>query len=131
MRLSNSCRTRGSLVLASSSSRGLSFTRSGVPVPAEERPSRIFRNMFVDGTAAEINAQVQRLKQGQSVMDTVLGEAKDFQRGLGRQDLDKLEKLSDPGCRMCLADKMSASREARAGCVQRQLPGHELWPLAA
>lgn len=64
--------------------------------------------MFVDGTAAEIEAQVQRLKQGQSVMDTVLGEAKDFQRGLGRQDLDKLEKLSDPGCRMCLADKMSA-----------------------
>ena len=82
----------GSLVLASSSSRGLSFTRSGVPIPAEERPSRIFRNMFVAGTPAEVSAQVQRLKQGQSVMDTVLGEAKDFQRGLGRQDIDKLDE---------------------------------------
>ena len=80
----------GSLVLASSSSRGLSFTRSGVPIPADERPSRVFKNMFVDGTAAEVNAQVQRLKQGQSIMDTVREEAKDFQRGLGKPDREKL-----------------------------------------
>ena len=82
----------GSLTLASSSSRGLSFTRSGVPIPADERPSRVFKNMFVDGTANEVNAQVQRLKQGQSIMDTVLGEAKDFQRGLGKPDRDKLDE---------------------------------------
>ena len=44
----------GSLVLTSNSSRGLSFTRSGVPIPAEERPSRVFKNMFIDGTPAEI-----------------------------------------------------------------------------
>ena len=82
----------GSLTLASSSSRGLSFTRSGVPIPAEEKPSRVFRAMFVDGTANEVNAQVQRLKQGQSIMDTVLGEAKDFARGLGQTDRDKLDE---------------------------------------
>ena len=82
----------GSLTLASSSSRGLSFTRSGVPIPADERPSRVFKNMFVDGTANEVNVQVQRLKQGQSIMDTVLEEAKDFQRGLGKPDRDKLDE---------------------------------------
>ena len=82
----------GSLVLASSSSRGLSFTRSGVPIPAEERPSRVFKNMFVDGTPAEVNAQVQRLKQGQSIMDTVREEAQDFQRGLGKPDRKKLDE---------------------------------------
>ena len=82
----------GSLTLASSSSRGLSFTRSGVPIPADERPSRVFKNMFVDGTANEVTAQVQRLKQGQSIMDTVLEQAKDFQRGLGRPDRDKLDE---------------------------------------
>ena len=52
----------GSLVLASSSSRGLSFTRSGVPIPADERPSRVFRNMFINGTPAEVNNQVLRLQ---------------------------------------------------------------------
>ena len=82
----------GSLVLASNSSRGLSFTRSGVPIPAEERPSRVFKSMFVDGTAAEINTQIQRLKQGQSIMDTVLGEARSFQKGLGQQDRRKLDE---------------------------------------
>ncbi len=82
----------GSLTLASSSSRGLSFTRSGVPIPADERPSRVFKNMFVDGTANEVNAQVQRLKQGQSIMDTVLEQAKDFQRGLGKPDREKLDE---------------------------------------
>lgn len=82
----------GSLVLASSSSRGLSFTRSGVPIPAEERPSRVFKSMFVNGTPNEINAQVQRLKQGQSIMDTVLGEAKDFQKNLSQQDQRKLDE---------------------------------------
>lgn len=82
----------GSLVLASSSSRGLSFTRSGVPIPAEERPSRVFKNMFVDGSPAEVNAQIQRLKQGQSIMDTVLGEAHDFQKGLGKLDQQKLDE---------------------------------------
>lgn len=82
----------GSLVLASNSSRGLSFTRSGVPIPAEERPSRVFKSMFVDGTEVEINTQIQRLKQGQSIMDTVLGEARSFQKGLGQQDRRKLDE---------------------------------------
>ena len=80
-----------SLVLASSHT-GLSFTRSGVPIPAEQRPSRVFKNMFVAGTPKEINEQVQRLKQGESIMDTVLGEAKSFQKGLGKQDQQKLDE---------------------------------------
>lgn len=81
-----------SLVLASSSSRGLSFTRSGVPIPAEERPSKVFKSMFVNGSPNEIAAQVQRLKQGESIMDAVLGEANHLQKGLGKQDRQKLEE---------------------------------------
>ncbi len=80
-----------SLVLASSHT-GLSFTRNGVPIPAEQRPSSVFKNMFVAGTPKEIGLQVQRLQQGQSIMDTVLGEAKNFQKGLGTQDQRKLDE---------------------------------------
>jgi hypothetical protein len=80
------------LVLSSSSSRGLSFTRSGVPIPAEDRPSRVFKSMFVAGSPAEVAAQVQRLQQGQSIMDTVLGQAKSFQQRLGKQDAQKLDE---------------------------------------
>jgi hypothetical protein len=63
-----------------------------VPIPAADRPSRVFKSMFVDGSPAEITAQVQRLQQGQSIMDTVLGQARDFQRGLGKQDRQKLDE---------------------------------------
>ena len=81
----------GSLVLASSHN-GISFTRSGVQIPAERSPSRVFRSLFVDGTAAEVNTQVQRLQQGHSILDGVLGEAAEFQKSLGTQDKQKLDE---------------------------------------
>lgn len=84
--------TRFSSLVLASSHTGLSITRSGVQIPPEQRPSRLFKSMFVDGTPAEINTQVQRLQQGQSVMDAVLGEAKDFEKSLGTQDKQKLDE---------------------------------------
>jgi BMFP domain-containing protein YqiC len=81
-----------SLTLSSGSSRGLSFSRSGVPIPAEERPSRLFRSMFVDGTPTEVKTQLQRLQQGRSIMDTVREEAAEFQKRLGQQDRRKLDE---------------------------------------
>jgi hypothetical protein len=81
-----------SLVLSSASSRGLSYTRSGVAIPASERPSAVFKKMFVEGSAAEVRTQVDRLAQGESIMDTVLAEAKTLQRGLGQRDKEKLEE---------------------------------------
>lgn len=80
------------LVLSSSSSRGLSFTRSGVPIPAEERPSRVFRSLFVDGSPREVQTQIQRLQQGQSIMDTVRDEARRLQSRLGSDDRQKLDE---------------------------------------
>jgi hypothetical protein len=81
-----------SLVLSSASSRGLSYTRSGVAIPASDRPSAIFKKLFVEGTPAEVRTQVDRLSQGESIMDTVLAEAKTLQRGLGQRDREKLEE---------------------------------------
>src|SRR4051812_30580327 len=82
----------GSLVLASSSARSPSYTRSGVMIPADDRPSRVFKNMFVEGTPAEVKARVQQLQQGQSIMDTVRDEARELQRDLGRADREKLDE---------------------------------------
>jgi len=81
----------GSLVLASSHN-GLSFTRSGVQIPAERSPSRLFKSLFVDGTPAEVNVRVQRLKQGQSILDAVQEEARSFQKDLGAGDRRKLDE---------------------------------------
>lgn len=80
------------LVLSSSSNRSLSYTRNGVPIPGDDRPSTVFKKMFVDGTPTEVQTQMQRLKQGESIMDTVADEAKSFERSLGRRDREKLDE---------------------------------------
>lgn len=79
-----------SLVLSSASSRGLSYTRSGVAIPASDRPSAIFKKMFVEGSPAEVKTQVERLAQGESIMDTIRSEAKSLERDLGKRDKEKL-----------------------------------------
>jgi hypothetical protein len=79
-----------SLVLSSASSRGLSYTRSGVAIPASDRPSTVFKKMFVEGTPAEVRTQVERLAQGESIMDTIRSEAKSLERDLGKRDKEKL-----------------------------------------
>jgi hypothetical protein len=81
-----------SLVLASGSSRSLSFTRSGVMIPADSRPSQVFKRLFVDGTPMEVRTQLKRLSQGESIMDTVREQAKAFEQGLGKRDKAKLDE---------------------------------------
>ena len=81
-----------SLSLSSSSSRSLSYTRSGVTIPADDKPSQLFKRMFLDGTPSEVKTQVQRLKQGESIMDAVLDQAKAFQKNLGTRDREKLDE---------------------------------------
>ncbi|WP_397570251.1 DUF1552 domain-containing protein [Schlesneria sp. T3-172] len=81
-----------SLALAVGSGRGICFSRGGVEIPPESRPSRIFSRLFLEGSPADKERQTQKIKDGQSVMDSVLGEAKSLQRRLGARDRDKLDQ---------------------------------------
>ncbi len=65
-----------SLVLSANGGGALSWTRAGVPIPGDESPSKVFRRLFTPGTPAEVREQVTRLRQGASVMDMVMGQAK-------------------------------------------------------
>jgi hypothetical protein len=66
----------------------LSFDRSGRPIPAQNRPAEIFRRMFGAVTESERNALASR----GSILDEVLGEAKDLNRRLGRNDRQKMDQ---------------------------------------
>ncbi len=70
----------------------LSYTRGGVMIPAESRPSRVFSRLFLDGTAAEMQQQVHKLREGRSIMDTVQDEAQSLARRVGPADRDKLDE---------------------------------------
>lgn len=71
---------------------GLSYSRSGVAIPADHRPSQLFGKLFLDGKPEEKHRQIQRLKDGQSIMDTVLDRARQMQRRVGTADRDKLDQ---------------------------------------
>jgi hypothetical protein len=81
-----------SLALATSTNYGMSWTRNGVNIPADDRPSKVFAKLFLDGTTDEVSQQVRKLKDGQSIMDTVGDQAKSLQRTVGAQDREKLDQ---------------------------------------
>ena len=80
-----------SLVLGTGS-ESMSWSASGVPLPAEQSPSRAFQQLFVDGTQAEVEAQVRGLKRGRSILDTVMGQKKKLHGELGKRDQEKLDE---------------------------------------
>jgi hypothetical protein len=71
---------------------GLSWTRSGALIPTDSSPSRLFARLFIDGTPREILAQAQRLRDGQSILDTVRDQAQSIHSALGSRDRDKLDE---------------------------------------
>ena len=85
-------RTRfASLTLAAERS-SLSYTRSGVQIPAETRPSRLFAKLFLEGSDEEKAAQMRRIEDGQSVMDLVLEQSRQVARAVGQQDNQTLDQ---------------------------------------
>jgi hypothetical protein len=72
--------------------RGLSWTRTGVAIPPEERASGVFRQLFLQGTAEEIDAKVRELDSGRSILDAVADQARDLQRDLGTRDRGRLDQ---------------------------------------
>jgi|SRR5579883_2673206 len=70
----------------------LSWTRSGALVPSECWPASTFAKLFIDGKPDEMAAQIRRLRDGQSVLDTVGEQAKSIQNGLGNTDREKLDE---------------------------------------
>lgn len=73
-------------------SGGISVSANGVPVPASPYASRLFRTLFVDGDPREQQTQIERLREGRSVLDAVLENARRMQKRVSRQDQIKLDQ---------------------------------------
>ena len=71
---------------------GLSWTRSGALVPPDLYPATVFARLFMDGRPDEVEAQKRRLRDGQSILDTVRGQAKSMSPKLGTRDREKVDE---------------------------------------
>ena len=72
--------------------RSLSWTRDGVLLPAEDKPSALFRRMFVQGTPEETARRVRELEERGSILDALVEDLSGFRRRLGTRDRDRLEQ---------------------------------------
>ena len=69
-----------------------SYTSSGIMIPGEQSPSRMFTKLFLEGTVEAKDAQIQKLREGKSIMDTVREETRQFRNQIGQEDREKLEE---------------------------------------
>jgi hypothetical protein len=82
--------TRFASLSLSSSGPGLSWSRSGVEIPTLTRPSEVFKKLFLAGKADEQSERLERLQDGQSILDVVMDKTKRLSRNLSGRDREKL-----------------------------------------
>jgi hypothetical protein len=84
--------TRFPTLTLSCEGAGLSWTKSGAPVPTEDWPSSLFAKLFLEGRPDEVEAQARRLADGRSVLDAVRAQAKTLGQDLSVRDREKLDE---------------------------------------
>ncbi len=84
--------TRFPTLTLSCNGLGISWTRTGAQVPADDSPSHVFAKMFLAGPPAEVQAQVLRLQDNRSILDDVREQASSLQSDLGVDDREKLDE---------------------------------------
>jgi Protein of unknown function (DUF1552) len=82
-----------SLTLAvNTRTRSLSWTGTGVAIPPEDKAASVFNEMFLQGSAAQIDAQIRKLDTGGSILDTIAGQARDLEARVGERDRARLDQ---------------------------------------
>ncbi|MEY2600126.1 MAG: hypothetical protein RLZZ142_2385 [Verrucomicrobiota bacterium] len=83
-----------SLVLSSGTDDGppMSYSQRHVAVPAVDRPSVVYRKLFVAETETERRRTEYLLRSGRSVLDLALEEARRLQSRVGVSDRERLDQ---------------------------------------
>jgi hypothetical protein len=88
----------------------VAWNRRGVRIPADSRATQVFRKLFIAGTPAEEARELQRVRDGQSILDDVGEQIQALNRRVSQSDRRRLQ------------DFLSSLREA-----EHVLQQDELW----
>lgn len=103
---------------------GLSWTRSGALVPSDLYPASVFARLFLEGRPDEVHAQAQRLRDGQSILDTVREQARKMRPALGGRDREKVDEyltsVRELEQRMVTAEEWSKKPKPKVDAQQPQ-----------
>lgn len=103
---------------------GLSWTQSGALVPPDLYPAAVFARLFLEGRPDEVQAQARRLRDGQSILDTVREQAKTLSPKLGVRDREKVDEyftsVRELERRMVTAEEWSKKPKPKVAAKQPQ-----------
>ncbi len=71
---------------------GIAISANGVKVPGNSHAANHFKDMFLEGRPDQKAKQIELLREGQSVLDTVLEAAKRMEKRVSRHDKAKLDE---------------------------------------
>ena len=77
---------------ASSACRPWNSGNTSSPIPPYDSPKALFTKMFVNSSPEETQREVSRLKDGHSILDTVLVQAKRLQGQVSAADRERLDQ---------------------------------------
>ena len=80
------------LIISTERNRGLSYTRSGVLLPPEQSPAKLYTSLFVQGTPQEIERAVEELRVGRSLLDAAGDRAREMNGKLGARDRERMDQ---------------------------------------
>ena len=102
----------------------LSWTRSGAIVPSDSWPSGVFARLFLEGRPEEVEAQARRLRDGQSILDSLRDQTKKLQTDVSANDRDKLDEyltsVRELEGRLATAEKWSKVPKPKVDAKQPQ-----------
>ena len=84
--------TRFPSLTVGTNGQSLSWTSNGVQIPSQSHPTKLFRQLFVNGSEADVGKEIKELERGRSILDTVLTEARKLNSQLGPRDQEKLDE---------------------------------------
>ena len=84
--------TRFPSLTVGTNGQSLSWTSNGVQIPSQSHPTKLFRQLFVNGSEADVGKEIKELERGRSILDTVLAEARKLNSQLGSRDQEKLDE---------------------------------------
>jgi hypothetical protein len=73
-------------------SDSLAVSRSGVTIPSESSPKRLYRSLFIEGTEAEKMTALRRIEAGGSVLDLVREKAQRLQKTVPAADRARMDQ---------------------------------------
>jgi hypothetical protein len=72
--------------------RSLSWSGSGVAIPPEQSAASVFRQMFIQGTAQEVESKITELDSGRSILDAVSDQARSLGQKVSAPDKARLDQ---------------------------------------